>query len=161
MTSKDLSRDDFKTLVETYGAKDARWPEEHRQAMIAWRADNEADAETILASERDLDVALDSIRMEPGTDMLKARILSQLPKAEPAALPQPANSNIRTFGQKAVAAMMLLAFTVGFAGASILKMPGTDEAVPQTLTAESEWEDIATDYGMDDIYEWVEASPAP
>lgn len=165
MNPKDFDRHDFERLVETYGASETRWPEDYRQAMITWRAENAVEAEAILVSERELDMALNTIRMEPGTDMLKARIMGQLPKEKPVAMPQSGyhavNNNVRSFGQKAVAAMMLFAFSVGFAGASFLKLPGGDEDVSQTLVAETEWEEIATDYGMDDIYEWVEASPAP
>lgn len=156
-----MTKDDFQRLVETYGANDSRWPEEHRHAMINWQAENAAEAQAVLASEQELDMALDSARLEPGTDMLKARILSQLPKEETPALPQAANSNVRRFGQKAVAALMLCAFTAGFAGASFLKVPVGAETDTQTLVVESEWEELAEDYGFDDVYEWVEASPAP
>jgi len=160
-----MTKEDFNRLVETYGASEARWPEENRAAMIAWRSENPAEAEAILASERDLDMALDGVRMEPGTDMLKARILGQLPKENTSALPQAgyqaANSNVRRFGQKAVAALMLFAFSVGFGGASFLKLPTDGDDVSQNLVAEAEWEELAEDYGFDDIYEWVEASPAP
>jgi len=160
-----MTKDEFVRLVETYGASERRWPESHRQDMIAWCSSNGEEAESILSSERDLDEALESVRLEPGTDMLQARIMSQVSKTAAVAHPQPVNSNIRdsnirSFGQKAVAALMLFAFTVGFAGASFLKLPGSENP-DQIYVAESEWEELATDYDMDDVYAWVETAPAP
>lgn len=161
-----MTRDEFIRLVETFGASESRWPENYKNEMLVFRAENAAEAEAIISREAELDQALETVRLEPGTDMLKARILSQLQSEEAANVPQPANSNRSSFGHKAVAALMLMAFTVGFAGASVLKMPSTDDG---TLVgeAESDWEELAElaeDYGMDDIYEWVDtadASPAP
>ncbi len=155
-----MTRDEFTRLVETYGATESRWPDEYRAEMIAWRIDNAGAAEAILRSEGDLDKVLESARLEPGTDMLKARILNQIAETSEEPLPVPANNNIARFSQKAVAALMLFAFSVGFAGASFLKLPGSGEE-PSYEVASSDWEELAEDYGMDEIYAWVETSPAP
>lgn len=155
-----MTTDDFKRLVETYGSNAARWPEEQRSEMQAFMRVHPKVAESILLSEQILDETLDSVRLEPGTDMLKARILSSLPEAREDVLPTPANNNLARFSQKAVAALMLLAFTVGFAGASFLKLPTTGENETYDV-ATADWEELAEDYGMDEIYAWVEATPAP
>ncbi len=155
-----MTRDEFLRTVETYGANAARWPDAYRADMLAWQAENTADAAAILASEGELDRALDTIRLEPGTDMLKARILNQLPETATDAVPVPANNNLARFSQKAVAALMLFAFSVGFAGASFLKLPSSGEETSYDV-ASSDWEELAEDYELDEIYAWVEASPAP
>lgn len=157
-----MTRDEFKKLIETFGSRETRWPVDYKAEMLGYMNTYPADAQNILHEEQALDLALDSVRLEPGTDMLKARILSALPKQEAEALPVAAND--RSFGQKAVAALMLFAFAFGFTGASFLKLPGISEN-EAPLYASQEWEDIATDYGMDDVYEWVgfseDLSPAP
>lgn len=156
-----MTQDEFKNLIETYGSSEARWPEDYKAEMLGFVKTHPTDAQNILDAERSLDLALDSVRLEPGIDMLKARILSSLPKEDIKPLPVAAND--RSFGQKAVAALMLFAFAFGFTGASFLKLPGIS-AAEAPIYANQEWEDIATDYGMDDVYEWVgisDQSPAP
>ncbi len=163
MTQIIMTQEDFTRLVETYGAKESRWPDEYRAQMQAFAADNAEAAKAVLEDEALLDTALDSVRAAPGTDMLKARILNNLPQHTAANQPEAPRSKFSMFGQKAVAALMLLAFTVGFTGASFLKLPGSGDDAG-AVYASNEWEELATDYGMDDIFEWVgvpEDSPAP
>ena len=106
-----MTRNEFIQLIETYGSDELRWPEAHKAQMLDFISSNPAEAQTLLTDEAGLDAALESIRLQPGTDMLKARIMGALPQEAEEPLPVAANDR-RQLGHKAVAALMLMAFTV-------------------------------------------------
>lgn len=160
-----MTLNDFKTLVETYGARSARWPDDQRDIALAFMQNQKADCESVLQAERGLDDLLEGARLSPGTDILKARIMSSI-ETEPSQaddLPQTRGRVIRGFGHKAMAALMLLSFTLGFGGASVLKLPAQNEGPDNYIASEAtsdndtnEWAELADDYGLGDIYDWVD-----
>jgi len=123
-------------------------------------AANGAEAETLLNDAQVMDDALDSARLSPGTDILKARILAAATQTPQNNQTVPQTPQRQGMGYRAVAAMTLFAFTLGFAGANMLGGANTNPAEDdQVLIAEtSEWQELADDYGLDDIYEWVEGT---
>jgi len=152
-----MTLSDFKILVETFGANSARWPEDRQaEAQNFMRAHPEA-ARDVLQSEAGLDDLLETGRMSPGTDMLKARIKASVITEPVMKAPIPRRSG---FGHKAVAALMLASFAVGFGGANYFG-PSESEFITEleddTYTASNEWTEFADDYGMSEIYEWVDA----
>ncbi len=149
---------EFTELVETYGADSARWPDDLREAASLFMQANKADCDAILVDEARLDSLLEGARLNPGTDMLKARILSSIeaPVAQSTSTETaPARGRVFSFGHKAIAAMMLLSFSLGFAGASVLKLPGQDNITDDYVT--TEWAELADDYDLGDIYDWVDS----
>lgn len=151
---------EFTELVETYGADSARWPEDRRSIALAFMQSHKAECEPILAEEARLDGLLDGARLSPGTDILKARILSSIeaPVVETAETSQP-RGRVISFGHKAIAAMMLVSFSMGFAGASVMKLPGQDTEMVSVTddNISNEWAELADDFDLDDIYEWVDS----
>ncbi len=153
-----MTRDDFARLIEIYGANEARWPDHSRAAAQSFVEAHSRDAEQLLDGARKIDAALESARIEPGTDILKARIMSSLGHQDDA--PINIQPPARGFGYKVIAAMMAISFMMGFAGSNLLNQAAApDETI--SLVAENEWETLASDYGMDDVLSWVNDSPAP
>lgn len=60
--TRRVDTDRFRTIIETYGATPARWPEDARQAMQAFIAEHPADAQSALAEARALDDMLDAVK---------------------------------------------------------------------------------------------------
>ncbi len=152
-----MTRDDFIKIVETYGVNPGRWPQDQRAQAKKFMNAHPDEAAIIMDADHNLDHALETARLTPGTDMLKARIKSAAQSTPQTHIPNPASSR-RGFGYRAMAAMVLAAFSLGFAGANLM-----NSAEPETITqdttyqlADNNWEDIAEDYGFSEIYEWVE-----
>ena len=152
-----MTREEFLTLVETYGADLTRWPEPSRVGARDLIDQAPDFTSPLLTQARDLDAALDAARITPGTDMLKARILNAA-KQPAAASPVPANAKPAGLRYRAVAAMMAVSFVFGFAGANFVNTG--DPVEETTLTADSEWEAFAEDFGMADVYAWVDQDTA-
>ncbi len=155
-----MTQDEFTVLMDTYGANRERWPVSSKPGALAFIKDQPAIADPLLLEARKLDEALDAARITPGTDMLKARILnevSQLPSNQPAST-QPANSN-PGMKYRAVAAMMAISFVLGFAGANY--MQPNNSSASEAVMVDNEWEEFADEYGMGDVYEWVEQDALP
>lgn len=60
--TRRVDADRFRTIIETYGATPARWPEDARQAMQAFIAAYPAEAQSALAEARVLDDMLDAVK---------------------------------------------------------------------------------------------------
>ena len=154
-----MTQDEFIILVDTYGANTQRWPEDSRSEALAF-VENHADiANPLLLEAKKLDEALDAVKITPGTDMLKARILqavNELPSNQPAQAATQPTSGLK---YRAVAAMMAISFVLGFAGANILQSENTD--TNGTFMVDNEWEELAGEYGMSDVYEWVGQDALP
>ena len=71
---------DFKTIIDTYGANPERWPEQHRDAMLDCQAQRPDDVEPILAAARQLDRALNQARPIHPSDLLMARVMAKAPR---------------------------------------------------------------------------------
>lgn len=156
-----MTHEDFSKFVETFGANIARWPEDIQLSARAFIEANPHIAESMLGEAAAFDAALEDARLSPGTDMLKARILkaAQAQSVEQAPAAE-APSNRKGFGYRAVAAMVLASFALGFAGAN-LTAPVTEEiSEAEYLAANSEWQTLAEEIGISEIYEWVDKSPA-
>jgi len=138
-----MTLNQFKEFIETFGSNPARWPEDRKMAANAFIKDNGAAAQSLLDAEAAFDQLLETARVSPGTDILKARILNKVdaPKIESQ---QPANRP--SFGYKAIAALMTLSFTVGFAGASYFNGSATESVEDQDYFVSAEWSDLAEDY---------------
>jgi len=153
-----MTRDEFAQLIELYGADENRWPDNRRSDAQSFAKEHSADARQLLDDARNIDEALERARLEPGTDILKARIMNSLGQQDDR--PAPVQQAARGFGYKAIAAMMAISFMMGFAGSNLLGGSAEqDETI--LLTAENEWETLASDYGMEDIVVWVNEGPAP
>ncbi len=160
--------EEFENFIDLYGANFDIWPDPAAAKRFAM--DNAELTEKLLAEAREIDAALEQVRVTPGTDMLKARILSEIDR-ENVSAEVPANSNKPGLGYKAAAAAMMMSFVLGFAGANMMPAPDASDDFVLTaedellsdddivLTADAEWESFAEDYGFDDIYDWV--NPAP
>jgi len=153
-----MTLDEFKQYTETFGSDMSRWPEALQQAGRMFIKNNPETANSIISSERELDDLLDSGRIKPGTDMLQARIKASI---EEQARPHPIRSHRKGLSYRAAAAMVAVSFSVGVAGTSALQVASGPEPTTTQLV-ENDWEDIADDYGMSDLYTWVGVdSPAP
>lgn len=154
-----MTREDFLKFAETYGGNISRWPEEvGAEAQSFLDADSEY-ANQILQDAGELDNALERARVAPGTDMLKARILTAARVA--GATPQVASSSKpQGLRYRAVAALVAGAFVLGFTGANYLNSDINYEDVTM-VSADSEWQDLADDYGMDELYAWVGQDTLP
>ena len=151
---------EFTELVETYGAVPGRWPDDRREAAQTFITSNPDLCEPILAEEAALEELLNNARLNPGTDMLKARIMSSIdaPSSNDQ-IREPERARLFRFGHKAMAALMLVSFSLGFAGASVLQLPSQNDDMVESVS--DDWAELADDYGVDDIYDWLEAAPAP
>lgn len=69
----------FKTLIETYGANPARWPEAERVAALLF-AEQSAEARDALQEAAAFDRLLDTGETEPATRALEDRILATFPE---------------------------------------------------------------------------------
>ncbi|WP_242187146.1 hypothetical protein [Sphingomonas sp. CARO-RG-8B-R24-01] len=67
----------FKELADTYGAVVARWPEQHREAAMAIAS--QPAGRTILEQASALDNALDTWRVSPPDETLRARVIVSAP----------------------------------------------------------------------------------
>jgi len=153
-----MTRDEFLKLIETYGADQSRWPEASLSEAQAFITKNPEYASGLLAEANRLDGALEIARIAPGTDMLKARILSAA-RSSGVAAANPAPLKPQGLRYRAVAAMVTGAFVLGFTGANYLN--GGDVTNDPGLTADNEWEEIADDYGMSDVYAWARQDTLP
>ena len=161
-----MTLNEFTALVETYGANSARWPDDKREVAIAFMKTRKEDCAIVLNAEQNLDNLLDSGRLNPGTDILKARIMSSIDN-QPVQSVDNTTSRRRvgsSFGHKAIAAMMLVSFSLGFGGASVLKLPVQNTDSGNYVASENpedylsnEWAELADDYGMGDVYDWVDS----
>lgn len=157
-----MKYEDFRDLIDTYGANQRRWPEHMRAPARAFIKAKPELTTNLLHNAQELDNHIESARIQPGTDILKARILSGLKlRQEDIIIPEPVvqHKSTRGFGFGSMAAMMALSFMFGLAGANAWNSDISE--TPTILTAENEWEDLAQEYEFDDIYEWVSTNPAP
>lgn len=60
--TRRVDADRFRTIIETYGATPARWPEDAREAMQAFIAEHPAEAQSALAEARALDDMMDVVK---------------------------------------------------------------------------------------------------
>ena len=154
-----MTQDEFIILVDTYGANTQSWPEDSKSEALAFVENNADIAKPLLLEARKLDEALDVAKITPGTDMLKARILlavNELPSNQPAQAASQPTSGLK---YRAVATMMAISFVLGFAGANILQSENTD--TNGSFMVDNEWEELADEYGMSDVYEWVGQDALP
>ena len=73
-----MNAERFRQLLDSYGADEARWPEEHRVQMQQFLED-QPDPGPWLRDARTVDLLLDSY--DPGAEDLTDRILSALPRS--------------------------------------------------------------------------------
>jgi len=151
-----MTYEDFKTLIDTYGANPKRWPSDMRDTAQAFADANHDLVQTCLSEGRKLDEALDMSQPANPSDLLKARILKaaqSTPQDQPASVSQAPQTQ-----WKRMAAMMLFAFGAGFGGAQFVSLP-TSPSDPVVMTASLDEEDlsgIADNLGLSDIYSWVQ-----
>jgi len=154
MTNLNFSKDDFKRLIETYGSDIDRWPAAFQDPARAMMNSDATFTKPLMAEAVKLDEALASARLTPGTDMLKARILNGLESQPSRGMDQIANDRAaRGMKYHTVAAMMVMSFVLGFAGSNFLQ-PNPAET-GSSVFVENDWEELANEYGMSDVYEWV------
>jgi len=158
-----MTQEEFLIFIETFGSKIEFWPEDRKSQAIAYMQSHPEIAQAHLNMETELDNILDSLKVEPGVDMLAARILNSTQAETMASIPHSSEFRAQGLGYRAVAAMVLGAFALGFIGASMVPIDDTLEipAHETVITADSEWGDYADAYEMGDLYEWVAETPAP
>jgi len=61
MTVQSVNEERFKTLLDAYGADPARWPQEEREAALAWQRDNSVIAQSWIDEALAIDALLDTV----------------------------------------------------------------------------------------------------
>lgn len=160
MIDNDFTKESFKKLLETYGADKSRWPETLLAPAEKLMASAPEYTNSLLKEAKELDEALSAARVTPGTDILKARILGNLDPQTDNLQPRAANDRpVRSLKYHTVAAMMIMSFVLGFAGSNVLQVQPTENG--NALMVDNGWEELAEDYGIADVYEWVGQDAAP
>lgn len=148
---------DFKQLISVYGSDPRRWPAEQREPGLAFMQHNEAHAAHLLQDEQKLDAMLALCDAQEPSDLLKGRILKNLPSQQQ---DYTARHSLASPGWSSVAAMVLVAFGLGFGGANL--MPDAAQPVdPSILVASIDGEEgqilqTADELGFSDVYYWVQ-----
>lgn len=179
-----MTLDDFKALIAAYGSQPERWPDAARPAALKFMAEHKTLVSPALDAEAELDRAIARGHITPGTDLLQARILQDLAAksgaandpapAAPKTAPRTAPNRAPAWGLRA-AALIVGVCAAGLITAVLsaalwrsmdsVRTPSSQiQAGAQqnpSLTSEALlWADAALDYGVADIYEWVEAEDA-
>jgi hypothetical protein len=76
-----MTLDRFSAIVDAYGGSPARWPQQEREAAVAFMKSS-AEAQRLAQEAEGLDGLLDTTQTAPATRELQARILSTLPNAK-------------------------------------------------------------------------------
>lgn len=153
-----MTFEDYKHIIQSYGADPKRWPGDKRALAKAFAAQHPNEVQEILARETALDSSLDTAAAPGPSDILKRRILlsaSQTPQhLVPEETPLRSGTALRW---RNVAALMLCTFGLGFGGAQFMTTPETSDPV---LVAESDslWAETADDLGLADVYIWAEGT---
>lgn len=148
---------EFTTLISIYGSDPKRWPEPQRTDALVFIQSNEAQAALLLQDEQDLDAMLSQCGAREPSDLLKSRILRNLPTQQSAFA---ARRNTASPGWPGIAAMVLAAFGLGFGGANMMPS-STSSSDPTVLMASTDNIDVqilqtADHLGFSDVYYWVQ-----
>lgn len=148
---------EFETLVHTYGADVARWPDAKKADMLRVINTHPQQADVVLEAARTLDNALDTVPAPPASDLLRSRIRKAALASQPtpAVSRQPFRKPSQTWYR--TAAMIAVSFGAGFTGAQFLEHPQSSTPAETFIaeTSEIEWELAAMELGLTDIYEWT------
>ncbi|MEE2567303.1 hypothetical protein [Hyphobacterium marinum] len=104
----------FKQLIDAYGADPARWPDDRRDAALAWQADNHAQAEVWIREAAVLDQLLSEVTAPTPSELLQARILAKVPR--------PVFDNWRS-AAAAAAITLIVGLAGGYAGGGLILSP--------------------------------------
>jgi hypothetical protein len=149
-----MTIDDFEKLATAYGAELSRWPRDKRDAARDFAARYPQEAQLILADAVTLDRALDAVILPLPSDLLRSRILKTA-KALPQDNAKPARSSSQ-MGWKRIAAMIMIAFGGGFAGANYMFLSA--DSGNAEIYADDIWAGMANDLDFAEIYSWVEGT---
>lgn len=156
-----MTKTDFITLLETYGAKPENWPSDKRAEGQAFIDTHTDIAAPLLADAARIDAMLDAASGDSPapSDLLSARILKAARNTAQEQSPQQVE---RSWPFARMAAMMAVTFALGFMGGqfSPTLSPNAPSSIDTTLVAEAEdvtgWLDTSDFLGMDEVYSWVE-----
>lgn len=141
-----LDLDTTKYYLSCYGTDISRWPEPDagKTALAVYANDLGSELRETIR----LDNALTGAPLNPPSDLLARRILSNLPAQDGAATYD--TSSPRVLNWRAIAATLIALGAAGFATLS-LQSPPASEAVTESEI----WREAALDMGVDDVFDWV------